>query len=78
MLPDLPQIRDGNLMMDVFTHRSILVPPNEKYGDVSRLVELGRVALEMAATDVLFRRSPMMSLELLQVSSNAYPARCCS
>lgn len=68
--PELPPLR-GDLILDIFTHKSIEVPGSSHpgYGDNARLAELGHQALEFAITETLFRlKDPMLNVEELSVS----------
>ncbi|KAH7886080.1 hypothetical protein F5I97DRAFT_1809495 [Phlebopus sp. FC_14] len=60
-IPALPPI-EGDMMLDVFTHRSIReTSPNSEYGDTDRLAELGSSVLKMAVMYSLFRKRPLLS-----------------
>ncbi|EGN93111.1 hypothetical protein SERLA73DRAFT_64528 [Serpula lacrymans var. lacrymans S7.3] len=61
-LPALPKI-DGDLMLDVFTHRSLAHnhTDNEDYGNTDRLARLGEDVLRMTITFCLFTKRPMLS-----------------
>ncbi|KAH8099376.1 ribonuclease III domain-containing protein [Cristinia sonorae] len=61
----------GDIILEVFTHRSLRfagAPANEdsEYGDNDRLAFLGDKAFDLAVTDALFRKRPMLSAEELE------------
>ena len=64
-LPAIPEIGgDSDLILDVFTHSSLLPPGramNEQYGDTERLAELGAMALDLVVTNHFYLLRPMMS-----------------
>lgn len=55
----LPQIGDVDLMLQVYTHKSLRIP-GQPYDDNERLSELGSKALEMAVVSSLFRKQPLV------------------
>ncbi|EKM61301.1 uncharacterized protein PHACADRAFT_247810 [Phanerochaete carnosa HHB-10118-sp] len=62
--PPLPQL-NGNVILDVFTHRSLIFPgapldQDSEYGGGERLAVLGEKAAEVAVTETLFRKRPML------------------
>ncbi|KAI0079639.1 hypothetical protein K474DRAFT_1591679 [Panus rudis PR-1116 ss-1] len=64
-LPPLPALT-GEIILDVFTHRSLRfpgAPTNDEYGDNDRLAALGKQALELAITDALFKKRPMLNAQ---------------
>ena len=70
-LPAIPRI-SGDLILTVFTHRSLRFPgaprdDDAEYGDSDRLAVLGEKALDMAVTDALWRKRPMLKAEEIQV-----------
>ncbi|KAJ3483127.1 hypothetical protein NLI96_g6521 [Meripilus lineatus] len=69
-LPTIPRI-SGDLILTVFTHRSLRFPgaprdDDAEYGDSDRLAVLGEKALDMAVTDALWRKRPMLKAEEIQ------------
>ena len=73
-MPDLPNIPrlSGDIILEVFTHRSIRfagAPANEEYGDNERLASLGEKAFDLAVSDALFRKRPMLKAEDIDVSN---------
>ena len=64
---ELPKLV-GEIMLDVFTHKSIKVPTSSvSEHDNERLAVLGKSALEMATTFVLFRQRPVQTAEEIAV-----------
>jgi len=62
--PPLPKL-DGDVILEVFTHRSLRFPgapldQDSEYGGNERLAVLGEKVLEAAVTDTLFRKRPML------------------
>lgn len=62
LAPPLPQIESGDLILQVFTHRSLRRPNTtpEQYGDNERLANLGKVVLNAAITHTLFHSRPIL------------------
>ncbi|OJA19554.1 Ribonuclease 3, partial [Rhizopogon vesiculosus] len=61
-LPPLPSIQ-GELMLDVYTHRSMLskeVDESTPHGNTERLAELGNSVLSMIVMYTLFSEKPML------------------
>ncbi|KAG1783547.1 hypothetical protein EV702DRAFT_1054148, partial [Suillus placidus] len=61
-LPPLPSIQ-GELMLDVYTHRSMLsndVDENTVHGNTERLAELGSSVLSMLVVYTLYSEKPML------------------
>ena len=63
-VPPIPKLQ-GEIILEVFTHRSIRFPSapinqDSEYGDSDRLTVLGEKVLEAAVTDALFRKRPML------------------
>jgi dsRNA-specific ribonuclease len=72
-LPPLPKIEgDVELLLDVFTHKSLRMtgaPLNEDYGDTDRLAELGAYVLQMVvATHWFHAKNPSLPADQLSVS----------
>lgn len=68
-LPPLPSIQ-GELMLDVYTHRSMLskeVDENTTYGNTERLAELGSSVLGMIVMYTLYAEKPMLPANDLKV-----------
>ncbi|KII93595.1 hypothetical protein PLICRDRAFT_35823 [Plicaturopsis crispa FD-325 SS-3] len=63
-IPALPQI-SGELMLDVFTHRTLVFPgaPTPAHGGSERLAELGARMLDMAVTLYLFSQTELLSVD---------------
>ncbi|KAF8560207.1 hypothetical protein OG21DRAFT_38851 [Imleria badia] len=59
-LPDLPKL-SGEILLEVFTHRSLRLACHAKYRDNERLSVLGSHILEMVTTQLLFSRKPMLT-----------------
>ncbi|EAU85958.1 hypothetical protein CC1G_02981 [Coprinopsis cinerea okayama7 len=69
-LPPLPKIEgDVELLLDVFTHKSLRMtgaPLNEDYGDTDRLAELGAYVLQMVvATHWFHAKNPSLPADQL-------------
>jgi len=62
LAPPLPEIKNSDLILQVFTHKSLrrLNVTPEKYGDNERLADLGRVVLDAAITRTLFHSRPIL------------------
>jgi hypothetical protein len=75
-LPPLPQIiGDVDLLLDVYTHRSLIpsgAPMNEEYGDTDRLADLGARALDLTVTFHFYSRKPMLSISEIAVCPLSY------
>lgn len=70
-LPPLPKIEgDVELLLDVFTHKSLRMPDtplNEDYGDTDRLAELGAYVLRLVvATHWFHAANPPLAVDALQ------------
>ncbi|KAF8078924.1 hypothetical protein FPV67DRAFT_85355 [Lyophyllum atratum] len=65
--PPLPKIEgDVDLLLDVYTHKSLRypgAPMNDDYGDTDRLAELGAQTLELAVTMHYYSKKPMLTAE---------------
>ncbi|KAG5647572.1 hypothetical protein DXG03_008925 [Asterophora parasitica] len=61
-IPPLPKVTNPDLILQVYTHISLRRSTGrpEDYGDNERLIQLGRVALDAAATHALFHKRPML------------------
>lgn len=71
-LPYLPPL-EGDLLLDVFTHSSLDYegkPQNEAYGDNKRLADLGAKVLDMAITQRLFNKKPLLRQDDIAVRIN--------
>ena len=68
--PPLPQIKSGDLILQVFTHKSLRRPnaTPEQYGDNERLADLGKVVLDAAITRTLFNIRPILQAAEISVS----------
>ncbi|KII92599.1 hypothetical protein PLICRDRAFT_50990 [Plicaturopsis crispa FD-325 SS-3] len=64
--PSLPQI-NGDLMLDVFTHRSLRPTPVGDYAGSARLAVIGDKMLQMAVALCSFSHRPVLSAEELEV-----------
>ncbi|KAI0785071.1 hypothetical protein C8Q75DRAFT_809611 [Abortiporus biennis] len=63
-LPPIPRL-SGEIILEVFSHRSLRfrgAPADEdlEFGDNDRLAAIGEKAFELAVTDALFRKRPML------------------
>ncbi|KAG1754908.1 uncharacterized protein EDB91DRAFT_259463 [Suillus paluster] len=68
MVPPLPLVH-GDLMLDVFTHRSLsqgLLNDQTPHGNSERLAQLGQSVLNTIVTYILFAERPMLSGEDLK------------
>lgn len=69
-LPQLPRIDgDMDLMLDVYTHPSLLqqgAQMRDDYGDIYRLRDLGAKVFEMAVTYHLFAKKPSLRVEEIE------------
>lgn len=67
--PPLPQIKSGDLILQVFTHKSLRRPnaTPEQYGDNERLADLGKVVLDVAITRTLFNIRPILQAAEISV-----------
>ncbi|TCD65654.1 hypothetical protein EIP91_002327 [Steccherinum ochraceum] len=64
-IPNPPRL-SGDIILEVFTHRSIRfagAPANEDFGDADRLAFLGEKAFDIAVVDALFRQRPMLAVD---------------
>jgi dsRNA-specific ribonuclease len=68
-LAPLPQIKSGDLILQVFTHKSLRRPnaTPEHYGDNERLADLGKVVLDAAITRSLFNSRPILQAAEISV-----------
>ena len=69
--PPLPSIDDPELLLQVYTHQSIQSDEQEfveNIGDNDRLEDLGAKALELAITQRLFDKKPLISAIEIAVS----------
>lgn len=63
--PKLPTIDSSDLILQVFTHKSLRRKASgnvDDYGDNERLAELGKIVLEAAVTLALYHHRPMLNL----------------
>lgn len=69
LAPPLPQIQSGDLILQVFTHKSLRRPnaTPEQYGDNERLADLGKVVLDAAITHTLFHSRPILQAAEISV-----------
>jgi dsRNA-specific ribonuclease len=65
-LPELPKL-SGQIMLEVFTHRSLRLACHAKYRDNERLSVLGSYILEMMTTQLLFNKKPMLTRSEIEV-----------
>lgn len=67
--PPLPQITNGDLILQVFTHKSLRRPNTtpEQYGDNERLADLGKVVFDVAITRNLFHSRPILQAAEISV-----------
>ncbi|KAL0951582.1 hypothetical protein HGRIS_008264 [Hohenbuehelia grisea] len=69
--PPPPKIQDPDLVLDVYTHKSIRFhgsPANDEYGNTERLAIIGQQALEAAVTQALFFRRPLLSADEIKTT----------
>ena len=68
-VPPLPQIKSSDLILQVFTHKSLRRPnaAPEQYGDNERLADLGKVVLDAAITRTLFNFRPILKAAEISV-----------
>ena len=72
--PPLPSIDDPELLLQVYTHQSIQSDEQEfveNIGDNDRLEDLGAKALELAITQRLFDKKPLISAIEIAVSDTS-------
>lgn len=74
-LPELPKL-SGQIMLEVFTHKSLRLACHAKYRDNERLSVLGSHILEMVTTQLLFNRKPMFTRNEIEVSATAMSSWC--
>ena len=69
LAPPLPQIKSGDLILQVFTHKSLRRPnaTPEHYGDNERLADLGKAVLDAAITRTLFNSRPILQAAEISV-----------
>ncbi|KAI0068287.1 hypothetical protein BV25DRAFT_1867295 [Artomyces pyxidatus] len=65
-LPPLPPI-EGEMMLEIFTHRDLSFGQNEEFGDSERLSVIGQRVLAMVVSVVLFEKRPMLSASDLKM-----------
>ena len=63
-VPPLPKLTDGDLLLQIFTHKSL-----QRAEDNERLCLLGKKVLEAVVAEYLFRKRPIMKAEELSVSA---------
>lgn len=74
-LPELPKL-SGEILLEVFTHRSLRLACHAKYRDNERLSVLGSYILEMMTTQLLFNRKPMLTRSEIEVSATTTNSQC--
>jgi hypothetical protein len=74
-LPELPKL-SGQIMLEVFTHRSLRLACHAKYRDNERLSVLGSYILEMMTTQLLFNKKPMLTRSEIEVSAATTKSQC--
>ena len=74
-LPELPKL-SGQIMLEVFTHKSLRLACHAKYRDNERLSVLGSHILEMMTTQLLFNRRPMLMRSEIEVSAVPMNSQC--
>jgi ribonuclease-3 len=73
-LPQLPQL-EGSLLLDVFTHSSLDYEGkvfNEDFGENSRLADIGEKVLNLAVTQRLFFKRPLLSVSEIAEHRNSH------
>lgn len=78
-LPSIPRL-SGDIILEVFTHRSLRflgAPINDdsEFGDNDRLALLGEKSFEIAVTDALFRKRPMLKADEIEASGLIFHCR---
>lgn len=74
-LPELPKL-SGQIMLEVFTHKSLRHACHARYRDNERLSVLGSYILEMITTHLLFNRRPMLLRGEIEVSAAPMNSQC--
>ena len=74
-LPELPKL-SGEVLLEVFTHRSLRLACHAKYRDNERLSVLGSHMLDMVTTQLLFSRKPMLTRSEIEVSATTTRSQC--
>lgn len=71
-LPEAPPLHEGELWLDVFTHRSLRQEreSDQKLNDNERYAALGEKVFEAAVTYCIFKRFPHYTKEAIAVSYN--------
>ena len=72
--PPLPSIDDPELLLQVYTHKSLQFEEQENVQDIGnneRLEDLGAKVLELAITQRLFSKKPLLSAEELAVGDTS-------
>jgi hypothetical protein len=82
-LPPLPTIVGEDLLLDIYTHKSLIpsgAPMNEEYGDTDRLADLGARVLDLAVTFHFIQRDPcyQLSKSMYTLSLTLFPEQTCS
>lgn len=68
-LPELPKI--GDLVLEVFTHRTLRIEGSvvsNAFSDNERLSEVGEMALNLAVTNYLYHKQPVIESTGIPVS----------
>jgi dsRNA-specific ribonuclease len=69
--PPVPKL-DGDLMLDVYTHRSLQGSDEPSTTDNMRLAELGEQVMRLVVTWVLFSRRPPLSADDIESERTQY------
>lgn len=71
-VPPLPKI-SGDIILETFTHKSLRLEgsiySDEHSGDNERLSELGEKVVQLAVTEILFRKRPILGISEISVGN---------
>ncbi|OAX44418.1 hypothetical protein K503DRAFT_765037 [Rhizopogon vinicolor AM-OR11-026] len=66
-LPDIPKLSGRDIILEVYTHKSLRLACNARFRDNERLSVLGHEILEMMTTQLLFFRKPKLTVHQIEV-----------
>ena len=69
--PELPNIQ-GGLLLDVNTHRTLRSEGTNAFSDNERLSEVGEMALNLAVTNYLYHKQPVIEAIGMPVSTTEF------